>query len=40
LEKLTQPGAMRGLIHRGGLRAEVIVGGIIRVSDRIVMVED
>ena len=40
LEKLSWPGAMRGLIHRGGLRAEIIVGGIIRVADPIVVVED
>ena len=40
LEKLTQPDTMRGLIHRGGLRAEVIVGGIIRVGDRVVIVGD
>ena len=39
LEKLTQPGTMRGLIHRGGLRAEIIVGGIIRVGDPIMSVE-
>ena len=25
----------QGLIHRGGLRAEIVVGGIIRVGDRI-----
>ena len=31
---------MRGLIHRGGLRAEIIVGGMIRVGDPIVMMED
>jgi MOSC domain-containing protein YiiM len=35
LEKLTQPGTLRGLIHRGGLRAEILVGGIIRVGDEI-----
>ena len=40
LERLTQPGAIRSLIHRGGLRAEIIVGGIIRVGDRLVMVEN
>jgi MOSC domain-containing protein YiiM len=39
LEKLTQPDTMRGLIHRGGLRAKVIVGGILRVGDPIVMME-
>jgi len=31
---------MRGLIHCGGLRAEVIVGGVVRVGDRIVTLEN
>ena len=35
MEKLTVKGALRGLIHRGGLRAEIIKGGTIRVGDRI-----
>jgi MOSC domain-containing protein YiiM len=35
MEKLTVKGAMRGLIHRGGLRAEIIIGGSIRVGDTI-----
>jgi MOSC domain-containing protein YiiM len=35
LEKLTVKGTMRGLIHRGGLRADVVRGGIIRVGDVI-----
>jgi MOSC domain-containing protein YiiM len=35
MEKLTVKGAMRGLIHRGGLRAEIIKGGTIRVGDVI-----
>ncbi len=35
LEKLTLKGVMRGLIHRGGLRADVVRGGIIRVGDTI-----
>jgi MOSC domain-containing protein YiiM len=35
MEKLTVKGAMRGLIHRGGLRAEIIRGGAIRVGDAI-----
>jgi len=39
LEKLSQPGAMRGLIHRGGLRAEIVAGGPIRVGDEILVVE-
>jgi len=35
LERLSVPGTLRGLIHRGGLRAEVVSGGIIRVGDPI-----
>jgi MOSC domain-containing protein YiiM len=35
LEKLTRNGVLRGLIHRGGLRAEVVTGGIIRAGDPI-----
>jgi len=35
LEDMTQPGVLSGLIHRGGLRADVVRGGIIRVGDRI-----
>src|SRR5712692_8868135 len=37
LEKLTCKGVMRGLIHRGGLRAEVVTSGIIRAGDPIVV---
>ena len=39
LERLSSPGAMRGLIHRGGLRAEILAGGTIRVGDEILRVE-
>jgi MOSC domain-containing protein YiiM len=35
MEKLTVKGALRGLIHRGGLRAEIVSGGMIRVGDAI-----
>src|SRR5919198_222687 len=35
LEKLTRKGTMRGLIHRGGLRADIVAGGVIRVGDTI-----
>ncbi|MFF3837375.1 MOSC domain-containing protein [Streptomyces sp. NPDC001930] len=35
LEQLVRPGLIRGLLHRGGLRAEVIRGGTIRIGDRI-----
>lgn len=33
LERLSQKGVQRGLIHRGGLRTHVISGGTIRVGD-------
>jgi MOSC domain-containing protein YiiM len=35
LEGLTQPGVMRGLVHRAGLCAEVLAGGSIRVGDGV-----
>lgn len=35
LEGLTQQGVLAGLIHRGGLRAEIVTGGTIRVEDII-----
>jgi MOSC domain-containing protein YiiM len=40
LEANTQPGARKGLIHRGGLNAQVLVGGVIRVGDRICPADD
>ena len=39
LESLSSAGAMRGLIHRGGLRAEILTGGTIRVGDEIVVAQ-
>ena len=36
LERLTHPGLLRPLVHRGGLRADILVGGTIRVGDEIV----
>ncbi len=39
LERLSSPGAMRGLIHRGGLRSEILQGGMIRVGDEIRLAE-
>jgi MOSC domain-containing protein YiiM len=35
LEKLTRPGVLRGLVDRGGLRADVLGRGTIRVGDPI-----
>jgi len=36
LERLTAPGVLRGLVHRGGLRADLLSGGAIAVGDEIV----
>jgi MOSC domain-containing protein YiiM len=35
LQKLTQPGVLRGLADRGGLNADVTSGGAIRVGDSV-----
>lgn len=35
LENLTIKGLLAGLIHRGGLRADIISGGTIRVGDLV-----
>jgi MOSC domain-containing protein YiiM len=35
LEGLTREGVLTGLVHRGGLRADIISGGAIRVGDAI-----
>ncbi len=35
LEGLTRRGVLAGLIHRGGLRAQILTGGEIRVGDSV-----
>lgn len=35
LENLSRKGVMRGLVHRGGLRADILTGGMIRVGDAV-----
>ena len=35
LESLTRPGVLRGLVHRGGLRADILNPGRIRVGDPV-----
>jgi MOSC domain-containing protein YiiM len=40
LESLTTRAVLRGLIHRGGLRADVVSGGMIRVGDSIAALPD
>jgi MOSC domain-containing protein YiiM len=39
MEKLAAKGAAHGLIHRGGLRAEIVSGGEIRVGDAIQVID-
>ena len=35
LEKLTQAGMEQGLLHRGGLRAQILCEGTLRVGDAV-----
>jgi MOSC domain-containing protein YiiM len=35
LEGLTQPGVLKGLVNRGGLRADIVTGGTIAVGDAV-----
>lgn len=35
LERLSRPGLLRPLVHRAGLRADILEGGTIAVGDRI-----
>ena len=36
LQRLTRPDVLRALVHRGGLRADVVSGGVVRVGDAVV----
>jgi MOSC domain-containing protein YiiM len=36
LQSLTRPGVLKGLVHRGGLCADVVRSGTIRVGDDLV----
>jgi MOSC domain-containing protein YiiM len=36
LQALTQQGVLKGLTHRGGLRAQILTAGVIRVGDTVV----
>ena len=40
LQRVTQPGVVAGLQDRGGLRADVLTSGTIRVGDRIELVPE
>jgi MOSC domain-containing protein YiiM len=36
LEQMTQPGIIKGLLHRGGLNADILSDGAISVGDAVV----
>ena len=38
LQRLAPPGTLRGLVHRGGLRADILVGGVVCVGDPVVAI--
>jgi len=38
LEDLTRPGVRAALVNRGGLRAEIVQGGVLRIGDEIAAV--
>ena len=40
LQKLTHPGVLRGLVHRGGINADVVGDGEIAVGDPVVDLGD
>jgi MOSC domain-containing protein YiiM len=39
MEGLTRPGVRRALVHRAGLRAEILEGGVVHVGDPIEQVD-
>jgi MOSC domain-containing protein YiiM len=36
LESVTRPGVIKGLVHRGGLNADILTDGEITVGDEVV----
>jgi len=40
IESLTQPGVLKGMVHRAGLRAEIVQPGTISVGDEVDEVRD
>jgi MOSC domain-containing protein YiiM len=40
LQRLTRPGVLRALVHRGGLRADLLNTGTLRIGDAITPTED
>jgi MOSC domain-containing protein YiiM len=40
LEGMTKPGVIKGLVHRGGLNADILSDGAINVGDTVAAVDD
>jgi MOSC domain-containing protein YiiM len=40
LDRLNSGDVLKPLIHRGGLRADIVVGGVVRVGDRVTTASD
>ena len=40
LEKLSRPGLLRPLVHRAGLRADIVAGGTIAVGDPVEVIDE
>jgi MOSC domain-containing protein YiiM len=40
LERLTEPGVLRGLVHRAGLRADVLTDGVVEVGAEVRPLDD
>lgn len=40
LESMTQPGIVKGLVHRGGLRADILRSGAIRPGDKLTVLDE
>lgn len=39
LEKLTRPGVRESLVHRGGLRADIVADGVVKIGDSLNLAE-
>ena len=40
LQRLTRPGVLRALVHRGGLRADLLDSGSVRIGDAIAAADE
>lgn len=37
LARISFPETLRGLVHKGGLRAQIVSGGVLRIGDAVVV---